>query len=463
MSDKQLASPADVGTSREDGDVGRDLAIPAIGKAPWGTHFCQFFGTKQDLLDTLVPYFRVGLEDNEWCCWITSEPLTVDEAVRRLGREVGDFERRVAQGQMAIVPYDGLVRELTGIDPERYFTLLPLASGRDGARIRRSACYRQRVLAGHGGTGSRSWSTSRPWSRGSSNQRTIVLCTYPLVMCDSLKMIDVLVRHRFALIKQEDWTLIEPSEQKKATAAVERMNQALAERTAELQAALADLRGFSRWVTHDLRAPLRSIRGFGELLAETVEPKMDDEERLLLERIQAGTDRMDMLITDILAYSTAQQNALRPWPLDLEKLTRETWETLADALNGRRVEVRILPLPHAYGDRAMLTQVLANLLGNAIKFTGNKTDAHVEVGAETINGECAYYVRDNGEGFDMAQADKIFGAFQRLSGTIEFEGTGLGLTIVKQIITRHGGRVWAEGTPGAGSSFYFTLPTPADS
>jgi signal transduction histidine kinase len=441
-------------------DVGRNLAIPAIGKAPWGTHFCQFFGTKQDLLDILVPYFQAGLESNEVCLWATAEPLGADEAAEALSRRVVDFERRVAQGQISIMWYEAWYGNSHPIDAERY--LKPILPS-----------IRNAMAQGYAGTrtsGNVSWVEGGDWNPFMayeaalnpvlSNQQTLVVCTYPLAMCDSLKMIDVLMRHRFALIKHGDWTLIEPSEQKMATAAVERMNQALTARTAELRAALADLRGFGRWVTHDLRAPLRSVRGFSDLLAETVVSKMDDDERHLFERIRASTDRMDTLITDILAYSTAQQNALHPESLNLETLTQEVWETLAGTLYDHRVKLRISRMPRTYGDRVTLTQVLANLLGNSIKFTAKTPDPHVEVGARTVDGECVYYVHDNGEGFDPTQADKIFGAFERLHGRGEYEGTGLGLTVVKQIITRHGGRVWAEGAPGAGATFNFTLPTP---
>lgn len=454
------ATGAAGGPALETEDVGRELGIPALGQAPWGTHFCQFFGGRQDLLDVLVPFYRAGLEKNEACLLTTTDPLDVGDAVETMSREIDGFEQALARGQMVVASAQSRYLAGGSFDARRILAAVPagVADALDRGYTGRRACTNE------------NWMRPADWdpmmsletqlTPTLSGRRSISLCAYPLPKCDAAQLVEVLTRHQFALIRHEDWMLIEPSEQKRATAAVEVMNQALAERTAELRAALADLRGFSRWVTHDLRAPLRSVRGFGEILAETVVPKMDDDERHLFERIRSGADRMDTQITDILAYSTAQQQALDVRPLDLEALVRETWETLTDVVSARRVRLRIHPLPPAYGDPAMLRQVLANLLGNAIKFTGRKPDPDIEVGTLTIDAEVVYYVRDNGSGFDPAKADTMFGAFERLHGATEFEGTGLGLTIVKQIITRHGGRVWAEGTPGVGATFYFTLPPP---
>jgi signal transduction histidine kinase len=458
MKDRQSTSLTERGECWD--DIGRDLAIPAIGEAPWGTHFCQFYGTRQDLLDTLVPYFRAGLESNEMCVWVTSAPLGVDEAAEALSREVADLERRVACGQMSIRPYQAWYGDAQDVDPERYLSLwdsgitTALAQGYAGMRASGNASWLQ----------ARHWRTLMDYESavgsGFVDRRLIALCTYPLDMCDASKMIDVLMRHQFALIKHGEWTLIEPSEQKRATAAVERMNQALIERTAELHAALAELRGFTRWVTQDLRTPLRWITSFGEWLTESCERKLDDDERHLLARVRRGADRIGALIGDIQAYSTAQQDTLHLQRLGLGGLAREAWAKLDVAVDGRRVDLEIRPLPPAYGDRVMAKQVLVNLLGNAVKFTAKNPDPHVEIGALTMNEECVYYVRDNGIGFDPAHADRLFDPFERLHYEPEYRGSGLGLTTVKQIITRHGGRVWADGTPGGGATFYFTLPEP---
>jgi len=459
MSDGQSVTWAGPPASPPTEGVARELAIPAIGQAPWGTHFCQFYATKQDLLDTLVPYFRAGLEGNELCLWTTCDPLGVDDAVEALSRQVKDIERRIALGQITIRPAP------TDCPPTR-----DTGPGLWNPRIKRALTQ---GFAGLRATGGVSESSALRWEALMTyesflashfpGRHVIALCTYPLGVCDSLKLIDVLMRHRFALIKHEDWTLIEPSEQKRATAAVERMNQALTERTAQLQAAVAELRGFGRWATDDLRAPLRSITRFGTWLAESCEDKLDDEERQLLDRIRINADRMSVLIADIQRYTAAQQNGLHVRSLDLEALTRNVWAGLAGTIGGRRVELKILPLPPAYGDRALLTRVLANLLDNAVKFTVDTPDARIEVGAATAPGECVYYVRDNGIGFDPTYAERIFEPFERLHGKGAFAGSGLGLATVKAIITRLGGQVWADGVPGGGATFFFTLPEPGQS
>lgn len=439
-------------------DVGRDLAIPAIGMAPWGTHFCQFYDTKQDLLDTLVPFFRAGLENNEKCVWITSEPLDTDDATEALSRQVDDLERRIAAGQMWFLPHESWYGDSGGDQSERY--LQAIAPGIELAL--------QEGYAGLRGTGNASWVQPSCWKPYMDyeegiglrygDQPLIALCTFPLAMCDSVKMIDVLMRHRYGLIRQADWTLIEPSQDKRATAAVEQMNVALAERTTQLQAALADLRGFSRWITHDLRVPLASVTSFGDLLAQEWAERLDDRGREALEGLRRGASRMDQLIAGTLAYSTVQNATPNIVPLDLRAIVGQVWPTVAGA--ARPASLQVGDLPMAHGDRRLLTQALEALLGNAAKYTAGRSDALVQVGATVADGETVYHVRDNGIGFDMADADAIFGAFTRLHAVTESEGTGLGLTVAKEIITRHGGRIWAEGEVGAGAAFYFTLPAP---
>jgi signal transduction histidine kinase len=450
--------------------VGHDLAIPALGLAPWGTHFCQFFNTEQDLLDILIPYVRRGLENNEACICIASAPLDVDDVAEALGRALDDFERRVAEGQLTITSGSQWYSRARA-DQQRMSSRggLPFPKALARSQLADVLSHGSRY-AGVRCIGNMSWVDDPGWDEFMlyedsvtevvSGQHILGLCNYSLNRCDASQLLDVMSLHQFALIKRGDWTLIEPSERKRATAAVEQMNHALAERTEQLEAALADLRGFSQWVTHDLRVPLRHITSFGELLAESWEGRLDNDGRELLHHIRRSAAQMDRLIVDILAYSTAQRSSLQAAPLDLERLVREVWQELTETIGTRRLELRLGPLPQTHGDRAMITQVLANLLGNAVKFTSKKPVGYIEVGGDvTDRGECVYYVRDNGAGFDMAHANKVFGAFERLHSRAEFEGTGLGLAIVKDVITRHGGRVWADSTPGAGATFYFTLPT----
>jgi light-regulated signal transduction histidine kinase (bacteriophytochrome) len=233
----------------------------------------------------------------------------------------------------------------------------------------------------------------------------------------------------------------------------------LAAANKQLAAALKELEGFAYSVSHDLRAPLRAIDGFSRILLEDYADRLDPEGRRVLNVVRDGTLKMSRLIDDILAFSRAARVEMKPEPVDMEALVRQTLtDELAMSLAGRAMPIEIGALPDAHGDRAMLRRVWMNLLDNAIKFTGLKPNGRITVGATAGDGETVYSVSDNGVGFDMRYADKLFGAFQRLHGA-EFPGTGIGLAIVKRIVERHGGRVWAEGKVGDGATFYFALPT----
>jgi signal transduction histidine kinase len=228
-------------------------------------------------------------------------------------------------------------------------------------------------------------------------------------------------------------------------------------RTAELSAVNRELESFSYSVSHDLRAPLRAIVGFVQILEEDHGKSLDAEARRALDRVKVNATRMGQLIDDLLAFAQITRVPLSRQRVDLTHLARTTAdEAIATATHP--IELAIEPLPPCTGEPVLLKQVFANLISNAIKFTAKTERARVEIGA-TTNGETIYYVRDNGAGFDERFAEKLFGVFQRLHRTVEFEGTGVGLAIVQRIITRHGGRVWAEGKINHGATFYFTLPS----
>ncbi len=238
------------------------------------------------------------------------------------------------------------------------------------------------------------------------------------------------------------------------------LDQRVRERTAELENANKELESFSYTVSHDLRAPLRAINGFAELLRTRYEPELPEEARGFIARIQGGAVRMGALIDDLLQFSRIARGEVARRPVALDVLVREAIDDLGVAANGS-VEWRIGDLGTAAGDAGLLRQVFANLLENALKFSRGRHPAVIEVGRTEVDGETAYFVRDNGVGFEVEDARQIFGMFQRLHLQEEFEGTGIGLAIVERIITRHGGRVWAEATPGEGATIYFTLPAPS--
>ena len=231
------------------------------------------------------------------------------------------------------------------------------------------------------------------------------------------------------------------------------------QRQVELEAANHELEAFSYSVSHDLRAPLRAIDGFVGMLQEDYSGKLDVEGQRLLNVVRNSAVKMGRLIDDILAFSRAGRTAINLVEIDMTELVRAVIaDPLAPATAGRTIAIDIAELPPARGDHAMLERVWVNLIDNAIKYSAPKPDAHIEIGAKVAEHETTYFVRDNGIGFDMQYVDKLFGVFQRLHGS-EIPGTGIGLAIVKRLVSRHGGRVWAEGKPGEGATFYFTMPT----
>jgi two-component system sensor kinase len=235
------------------------------------------------------------------------------------------------------------------------------------------------------------------------------------------------------------------------------LEERVRERTRELQEANRELEAFSYSVSHDLRAPLRAIDGYARILVEDHATQFDAEGERVLGTICAQARHMGRLIDDLLAFARAGRQELIVGRVDMAALARAVGAEVAQQDAGRAATLAVAALPPARGDERLLRQVLTNLLANAWKFTRATPDAHIEVGARGEAGAVTYFVRDNGAGFDMAYADKLFGVFQRLHSAEEFEGTGVGLALVQRIVQRHGGRVWAEATVNGGATFYFTL------
>src|SRR6266478_6281729 len=229
------------------------------------------------------------------------------------------------------------------------------------------------------------------------------------------------------------------------------------ERDGALQQAHKELEAFSYSVSHDLRAPLRSIDGFSLALLEDYADRLDEEGKVHLQRIRAATQRMGMLIDDLLNLSRMTRAEIRKETVNLSSLARSVAEGLQEAQLERRIDFRIEDRLEANADPRLVRVVLENLLGNACKFTSKRSSACIEFGKARQNGNSAYFVRDNGAGFDPAYANRLFGAFQRLHGATEFPGTGIGLATVQRIIHRHGGQIWAEGAVEKGATFYFNL------
>jgi light-regulated signal transduction histidine kinase (bacteriophytochrome) len=239
---------------------------------------------------------------------------------------------------------------------------------------------------------------------------------------------------------------------------IERLEKALQERTRQLENMTKELERFSYSVSHDLRAPLRAIEGFTKIVVEDYADKLDDEGKRFLHIIDTSSRKMTGLLDDLLILSRLGRQEMKPTQCDMEKIVTVIWDELRSDFASRKIDLKILPLPKAWGDSSLIQQIWKELLSNAIKFTAQKEVATIEISGKKEGARTVYSIQDNGVGFDMNASEKLFGVFQRLHAAEEFEGSGIGLAVVQRLVRRHGGEAWAEGTPGVGAQFHFALP-----
>src|SRR5438046_344066 len=274
----------------------------------------------------------------------------------------------------------------------------------------------------------------------------------------------VAVRRRIEsdLRAARDHLQVEVEQRKRREDEVRKLNNELAKRARDLETSNNELESFAYSVSHDLRAPLRHVFGYSELLQRQASSLLDEKSRRFMQTILESSKRMGNLIDDLLAFSRIGRTETKNTLVSLDQLVKEGVAEVGQDTTGRDIVWKIYPLPVCYGDRSMLRLVIVNLLSNAVKFTRTRTQAEIEIGCVDRENEVEVFVRDNGAGFDMQYVDKLFGVFQRLHLPEEFEGTGIGLATVRRIIHRHGGEVRAEGGVDQGATLYFSLPKAQD-
>jgi signal transduction histidine kinase len=475
----------------------RKTGIGVVGDVPWGTHFCHFYETKEDLLDTLVPYFKAGLESREFCLWVLSEPLTEEEARHALRQAVPDLDRYLADGSIEILLgrewyLQGGTFDLTRVT-SGWSTKLAHALARDYAGIRV--------------TGNTAWLEKKDWAdfceyeealnASITHQRMTVLCSYPLAASGAAEILDVARTHQFAMAKRQgNWEVIETSELKQAKAEIQRLNVELEQRVVErtrqlttvneelrreigerqraqeaLQKAQAELAHATRVmmmgeltasIAHEVNQPLAGVvtnAGAGLRWLDAQPPNLGEVRQALGRIIKDGARASDVIsrIRALIRKAPPQKDGLELNDAILEVMALTHGEVV---MHGVSVQTQLAEgLPRLQGDRVQLQQVLLNLILNAVEAMGGVSEGARELRISTgqdASGGVLVAVRDSGPGVHPESVHRLFDAFY----TTKPGGMGMGLSICRSIVEAHGGRIWASHTAGPGATVQFTLPLP---
>ena len=473
-------------------------------------HFCSIYETPEEHYAVAIPFMQMGLERGEKCIYIADDG-TMDEVRERMELQGIDVERATESNALVVAPKEQAYLKHGSFDPDWMFTFWKEAT--DSATSEGFSALRvtgETEWVVRGGRGLDRWMEYESrLTHALSENNCSALCQYnrrcfpPELILDVIRTHPVVVyrgtvcRNLYYVPADEflgtnesereverllnnirdredvEYALREQlTERKRAEEALRRshgeLEMKVKQRTDELkktnedlQSVKKELEAFAYSVSHDLRAPLRHIAGFTELLQKHSAPVLDEKSRDQIGMIREAANRMDSLVDDLLDFSRIGRAETKATTIHLEQLIREVVSELTPDTQGRKIVWRIGSLPSCYGDPGMLRMVFDNLVSNAVKFTQTREQAEIEIGSlDGKSDELVVFVKDNGVGFEMKYKDKLFGVFQRLHSQKAFEGTGIGLATVQRIVHRHGGRVWAEGLVDKGATFYIALPKP---
>ncbi|HEX8439805.1 MEDS domain-containing protein [Archangium sp.] len=439
--------------------------LPGVGELPWGSHFCHFYRTREDLIESLVPYFKAGLEQNESCLWVTSEPFTAGDARTALRTVVPDLEARIKRGQIEIINFDDWYTRTGTTDSESTLrgwldrTGQALANGYSGLRL----------------TGNTSWLEHEHWNDFSEyerrvnqtfgSQRIIGLCSYCLDRCSQTELIDVVRNHEFTLIRRDGaWEQIESTTLRATKDELRKLanelEQRVTERTAELEASLRGRDEFLSVASHELKTPITSMRLYLDgLVRASVRGELDpDDIPRRLAKAQEQCRRLDKLIVTLLDVSqlSNQRMELDLEEVDLSALVQQTAERHEEQVRRAGGELRVSVQPGVVGhwDELRLEQVFTNLISNTLQHAAG-TPVEVTL---SVRGRCAVVsVSDEGPGIAPADQPRLFQRFSQVSAR-RHGGFGLGLWISRQIVEAHGGSIGVDSAPGLGATFLVRLP-----
>jgi signal transduction histidine kinase len=441
----------------------RPTGIPALGDIAWGTHICNFYQTPQDLIETLVPYFKAGLELNEACLWVTSPPLGVEEARSALAAVAPRLAEEEARGKMEILDYREWYTRTGRFDPDD--VLAAWLTREEQARV-----------SGHAGlrvTGNTGWiddargfraftDYEETLSQTLSDRRALVLCSYPTGGCECTRVFDVVRSHQLALVRRRgDWEVIEDAPLKTAKVALQRLNDELEDRvrlrTAELEQALRARDDFLCLASHELKTPIAALQlqVQGMLRSGRVEGAFAQR----LDRTLAHSRRLHALVERLLDVSHvgAGQIAIDVAPCDLREVVRDSLREHEDQLEraGMQVTTRAAGEPTGRWDRQRLGQVMTNLLSNALRHAPGRP---LEIDVGVLGAFATLRVRDHGPGIAPRDREIVFQRFVQLGAAPRAGGFGLGLWLVRQIVEAHAGTVEVSGGEGEGAEFVIRLP-----